>query len=135
MGGGARTRVRPSGEAGVYGRLVERNQLAELLDGPGYASSACRHALLDGARFLVWEGATPADRMVPAYERREALAAASGTATLGFPDALVALRAAGNQLLRLGQVTLANPPYRFMVFLSGDPDAVVACLGVQGEQK
>jgi hypothetical protein len=48
---------------------------------------------------------------------------------------LVALRAAGNKQLRLGQVTLANPPYKFMVFLSDDSDAVVACLGVEGGQK
>jgi hypothetical protein len=119
----------------VYDQHVERNQLAELLEGPGYASSACRHALLDGARFLLWDGLMPADRMVPAYERKEALAAAEGTATLGFPEALVALRAAGSQKLRLGQVTLADPPYKFMVFLSDDPDTVVACLGVEGEQK
>lgn len=119
----------------MYGRHVERNQLAELLEGPSYASSACRHALLDGARFLLWEGSTPADRMVPAYERKEALAAAEGTATLGFSEALVALRAAGTKQLRLGQVTLANPPYRFMVFLSDDPESVVACLGVEGEQQ
>jgi hypothetical protein len=119
----------------VYGQPVERNRLAELLDGPGYATSACRHALLDGARFLLWDGLTPADRMVPAYERKEALAAAEGTATLGFSEALVALRAAGDKQLRLGQVTLANPPYKFMVFLSDDPDAVVACLGVEGGQR
>ncbi len=128
----ARTSARSGMPSDVYGRNVERNRLAELLDGPGYANNACRHALLDGARFLLWDGRTPADRMVPAYERKEALAAAQGTATLGFSEALVALRAAGSRQLRLGQVTVANPPYKFMVFLSDDSDAVVACLGVKG---
>jgi len=118
---------------GGYVPVVERVRLAELLDSPGYASSACRHALLDGARFVVWDSSGPADRMVPAYERREALAAAAGTSTLGFSEALAALRAAGSQRLRLGTVTLAQPPYRFTVFLALDPEVVVACLGIEGD--
>ncbi len=112
--------------------MMERNQLATLLEGPGYASSACRHALLDGARFVVWDNAGPADRMVEAYERRAVSAAAAGTSTLGFAEALAALRAAGGQQVRLGTVTLADPSYRFTVFLAVDPEAVVACLGIQG---
>ena len=123
---------RPAARAG-YLPDVERTRLAELLDSPDYASSACRHALLDGARFVVWESSGPADRMVPAYERREALAAAAGTSTLGFSKALVALRAAGSQHLRLGTVTRAQPSYRFTVFLAVDPEVVIACLGVEGE--
>ncbi len=117
---------------GGYVPGVERVRLAELLDTPSYASSACRYALLDGARFVVWDSSGPADRMVPAYERRGALAAAAGTSTLGFPEALAALRAAGSQHLRLGTVTLAQPPYRFTVFLADDPEIVVACLGIEG---
>ena len=112
---------------------MERSQLAELLDGPGYASSACRHALLEGAAFLIWQGSAAADRMVPAYERRQRRAAADGTATLGFPEALNALRAKGTQQVRLGQVTLPDHTYRFMLFLDADLDEVVACLGVEGE--
>ena len=111
---------------------MERVRLAELLDSPGYASSACRYALLDGARFFVWENSGPADRMIPACERRAALAAAAGRSTLGFPEALAALKAAGSQRLRLGTVTLAQPPYRFTVFLADDPEVVVACLGIEG---
>jgi hypothetical protein len=113
---------------------VERNQLAELLDGPDYASSACRHALLDGAAFLLWQGSAAADRMVPAYERRQRRAVADGTATLGFPEGLDALRAVGNQQLRLGQVTLLDHTYRFMLFFDAKLDAVVACIGVEGDQ-
>lgn len=114
---------------------MERNQLAELLDGPDYAFNACRHALLGGATFLVWEGSTAADRMVPAFERRQQRAAADGTATLGFPEGLAALRAMGTQPLRLGQVTLLDHTYRFMLFLDADLDTVVACIGVEGEQR
>ena len=111
---------------------MTRDELAELLETPGYAASACRHALLDGARFVVWENSGPANQMVPAYERQEALAAGSGTASIGFSEALTALRAAGAQLVRLGTVTIAQPPYRFTVFLASDPQAVVACLGIEG---
>jgi hypothetical protein len=120
------------GTASEYGPGVERNHLAMLLDSPSYASSACRHALLDGARFVVWDTSGPADAMVPAYERQAALATAEGTSTLGFPEALDALRAAGKQPVRLGTITMAEPPYRFTVFLATEPEGVVACLGIEG---
>jgi len=113
---------------------MERNQLAELLDGPGYADCACRHALLHGAAFLVWKGSAAADRMVPAYERRRRRAAAEGMATLGFPEALLVLRALGTQQVRLGQVTLLDNTYRFMLFLAADLSAVVACLGIESDR-
>jgi hypothetical protein len=114
---------------------MERNHLAALLEGPGYAESACRHALLDGARFVVWDDSGRADLMVEAYERREASAIAAGTSMLGFTEALDALRAAGGQHVRLGIVTLAEPAYRFTVFLALDPEAVVACLGIAGSDR
>jgi hypothetical protein len=114
---------------------MERNHLAALLEGPGYAECACRHALLDGARFVMWDGSGRADLMLEAYERREASAIAAGTSTLGFTEALTALRAAGVQRLRLSTVTLAEPPYRFTVFLALDPEAVVACLGIEGSDQ
>jgi hypothetical protein len=113
---------------------VERNQLAELLDGPGLAGSACRHALLNGAAFLIWDGSAAADRMIPAYERRQRRAAAEGKATLGFPEALVALTAMGKEQLRLGQVTLLDHTYRFTLFLAADLHAVVACLGIESDR-
>jgi hypothetical protein len=109
---------------------VERNELAQLLDISGYASGACRHALLGGAGFTVWDDAVPASRIVPAYERRAVRTVAEGTPTLGFADAVAALRRIGTQPVRLGQVTVTEPPYVFMVFLSGDASTVVACLGI-----
>jgi hypothetical protein len=109
---------------------VNRDHLAELLDGPGYATSACRHALLDGADFIVWDGRTPASGMLPAYERREAHTIARGIPTLGFPEALASLRGLGTEPVQLGQVTVTDPPYLFMLFLTADASSVVACLGV-----
>jgi hypothetical protein len=114
---------------------VERNELAQLLDTSTYAWGtyawgACRHALLDGAPFILWDGSVPASRLLPAYERREMRTVADGIATVGFAEAVASLRSAGNQPVRLGQVTVADPPYLFMLFLAGDESAVVACLGI-----
>lgn len=114
---------------------VNRDHLAQLLDSPGYASSACRHALLEGAEFIVWDGSAPASGMVPAYERREAHTVARGIPTLGFPEALASLRSVGAAQVQLGQVTVANPPYLFMLFLAADSSEVVACLGVDQEHQ
>jgi hypothetical protein len=115
----------------AYGRQMNRDSLAQLLDTPDYASSACRHALLGGADLIMWDGRTPADQMVPAYERRQARTVAAGLSTLGFPEALVALRDLHTEPVQLVQVTVTNPGYLFMVFLAGDPAAVVACIGIE----
>ena len=114
---------------------MERDQLAQLLDTPGYASSACRHALLRGADFILWEGSVPASRMVPAYERRESHTVAEGIRTLGFADAVASLRDVGTQHVQLGQVTVTDPPYLFMLFLAADASTVVACLGVDQQHQ
>jgi hypothetical protein len=109
---------------------VERNELAQLLDTPTYAWGACRHALLDGAAYTVWEGSVPASRLLPAYERRAMRTVADGIPTIGFADAVASLRRIGNQPVWLGQVTVADPPYLFMLFLTDEASAVVACLGI-----
>jgi len=114
----------------AYGRRMERNQLAHLLDRTDHASSACRTALLCGADFTLWDGTTPASRMVPAYERRQAQTLATGAATLGLDEALDTLREAGVTGVRLAQVNVSDPPYVFMVFLAGDPASVITCFGV-----
>jgi hypothetical protein len=49
---------------------------------------------------------------------------------LGLDEALATLREAGVISVRLGQVTVSDPPCVFMVFLAGDPASVIACFGV-----
>jgi hypothetical protein len=107
----------------AYGHSMERDQLAQLLDGSSSVSEACRRALAGGAELL------------PAYERRRAATVAQGTTTVGFPETLAALRYAGKQRVQLGQVTTTEPPYMYMVFLSGDPVTVVACLGIDKDRR
>ena len=111
---------------------MDRDDLAHLLTDTSYASAACRHALLDGANFILWTGSNAADRMLPAYERRGARAVATGVPTLGLTEALDGLRRAGTDPIQLGQVNVASPPYTFMIFLSGEPMSVIACFGVAG---
>lgn len=114
---------------------MDRDRLAQLLDTPAYATSACRHALLDGAEFTVWEGSVPASSMVPAYERRERHTEAAGIPTVGFPAAIANLREMGTRRVQVGQVKVTNPPYVFMVFLDEDSTAVVACVGVDQQRE
>jgi hypothetical protein len=113
---------------------VERDHLAQLLDTSGYASKACRHALLEGAEFIFWDGSVPASRMLPAYERRQSHTLAEGIPTLGFAEAVDGLRSMGTEPVRLGQVTVVDPPYLFMVFLTADSSTIVGCLGI-GQQR
>jgi hypothetical protein len=108
---------------------MERDNLTTLLSDSGEASTACRDALLDGADLIMWNGWAPADRILPAYERREARTIAGGVSTLGFPEALDGLRRAGVRPVQVGQVTATTPPYVFMFFLTEEP-ALVACVGI-----
>lgn len=110
---------------------MQRDELTHLLDGGGNASQACRTALLSGADLTLWDDAAPAARIVPAYERRHARTISTGAKTLGFPEALTALRGAGGRAIRLGKVTSADPPYVFMVFLAAEPASVIACFGAE----
>jgi len=107
---------------------MDRDGLADVLTHAGHAAAACRSALQQGAELILWQGVVPADRMVSAYERRQARALADGVPTLGFSEALDRLRGAGRGALQLGQVTTADPPYVFMIFLAGD--TLVACVGI-----
>ena len=83
----------------------------------------------------MWDGAVPASRILPAYERRAVRTVAEGIPTLGFADAVASLRRMGTQPVRLGQVTVADPPYLFMLFLSDDASTVVACLGIDQKDR
>jgi hypothetical protein len=104
--------------------------MAQLLDTSGDVTGACRQALLDGAGFILWEDLVPASRILPAYERRAVHAVANGIPTLGFAEALTHLRSLGLRSVQIGQVTVLDPPYLFMIFLADDATAVAACVGI-----
>jgi hypothetical protein len=111
---------------------MERDALANLLDHTSSTATAtaCRTALLAGAELRIWGGGAPADQMLPAYQRRQVATASAGTATIGFPEALAALRHAGSQRVHLAQVTTTEPEYLYLVFLAGEPMTVIACIRI-----
>ena len=109
---------------------MNRDVLTELLLGEGAAASACSSALRDGAELILWQGSAPADRMLAAYRRRHRRTIADAAATVGFPEALERLDRAGTDSLLLGQVSASNRDYVYMVFLTDDPPALVACVGI-----
>ncbi|MEU8006288.1 hypothetical protein AB0B66_34460 [Catellatospora sp. NPDC049111] len=54
---------------------------------------------------------------------------------LGFREAVDRLDELGDQPLRLGQVAVLSPPYHFLLFLTADLSAVVACIGVDQQHQ
>jgi hypothetical protein len=109
---------------------MDQQDLTDLLDGSTEAGSACRTALLEGAELILWQGSVPADRMLAAYRRRHAHVLADAVESVGFTEALEDLESAGTRQLNLAQVTVADPAYVYMLFLTYAPPALVACLGI-----
>ena len=87
-------------------------------------------AVVAGASFWISPTAQPAAPLAGIYGVREAHTRRIGLETLGFAAAVEALRARGQDLVRLGAVDLDEPLYHFQVFLDEPLTAVVACLGV-----
>jgi hypothetical protein len=109
---------------------MDQERLTQLLDRSSTAGSACREALLRGAELILWNGSAPADRMLAAYRRRHARAVAENVESIGFAEALDGLRSAGTRQLKIGQVTVADNAYVYMVFLTVEPSELVACVGI-----
>jgi hypothetical protein len=109
---------------------VDRDHLARILDREGEVFAACRRAVLGGARFWVTDVTQPASTLVATYAWRERGTRERGVPTLGFAEAVAALRDVGEGLVRLGAVDTEDPPYHFQLFIDGDGTALIACLGV-----
>jgi hypothetical protein len=114
---------------------MDRDLLAGLLEREGEAFAACRHAVLSGARFWVDDLPYPASALVKTYARREGSTQKRGIATLGFADAVAALRALSEQGVRIGAVDVDDPPYHYQLFLNEAGTAAIACLGVDQSWK
>jgi len=71
-----------------------------------------------------------AEQLANSYARRQRAMERTGTPTVGFPEAVQALRAYTPGEVLLGSVTLDDPPIHFQLFLTPDADKVLACLGV-----
>ncbi|MFF4862988.1 hypothetical protein ACFY3J_14875 [Streptomyces sp. NPDC001231] len=109
---------------------MERHLLVRLLAGDDEASVAALAALLSGATHVVWDGTVPAEWHARTHTRRLRPTRRKGIETLGLERA-VQLLVQHDQPVRLGQVTAADGAWIFMLFLTEDDGALVACTGVR----
>lgn len=109
---------------------MERNLLAQLLAGDDEASTAALATLHGGASFTVWDGSSSAESLARIYARRLRHTRRTGTETLGLEGAVELLRQY-ERPVRLGNIKAADGRWVFMLFLSQDADAMVACTGVR----
>jgi hypothetical protein len=110
---------------------MRRDDLITLLAGAGPAETACRQALQErNAEYVVYAERMAAEQLANSYARRQRAMERTGTPTVGFPEAVQALRAYTPGEVLLGSVTLHDPPIHFQLFLTPDADKVLACLGV-----
>jgi len=110
---------------------MRRDELITLLAGAGPAETACRRALQErNAEYVVYAEPMAAEQLASSYARRQRAMERAGTPTVGFPEAVQALRTHMPGEVLLGSVTLDDPPIHFQLFLTPDAGKVLACLGV-----
>jgi len=110
---------------------MRRDDLITLLAGAGPAETACRQALQErNAEYVVYAERMAAEQLANSYARRQRAMERTGTPTVGFPEAVQALRAYTPGEVLLGSVTLDDPPIHFQLFFTPDAEKVLACLGV-----
>lgn len=109
---------------------MERHLLMRLLGGDDKASVAALAALHGGATYVVWDGTCPIEWHAHTYARRLRHTRRKGIETLGLERA-VQLLGRHDQPVRLGQVTAADRAWIFMLFLTEDGGALMACTGVR----
>ncbi|MBT2481674.1 hypothetical protein [Streptomyces sp. ISL-94] len=111
---------------------MERSRLAQLLAGADEVRLLSRAALGTGVDYKVWPEAVETRRLVSIYERRERGTRRSGQPSLGFAEALDALRAYGGAELAIGFIDdRRRGGYYFQLFLDPEFGSVVACFGVK----
>ncbi|MEV5428515.1 hypothetical protein [Streptomyces sp. NPDC052701] len=109
---------------------MERHLLVRLLGSDDEASVAAQAAVLSGATYVVWDGTFPAEWHARTYARRLQHTQRKGIETLGLERAVQFLRQ-HDQPVRLGRITAADGTWIFMLFLTEDGGALVACTGVR----
>jgi hypothetical protein len=109
---------------------MRRDDLVTLLAGAGPAETACRLALDRNAEYVVYAERMSAEQLANSYARRQRAMERAGTPTVGFPEAVRALRAHAPGEVLIGSVTIDDPPIHFQLFFTTGADKLVACLGV-----
>lgn len=111
---------------------MDREQLSELISNDSEAWSQCHAALIAGAPFEIYEGATDGTRLLSIYKRRWKHAGKAGQPSTGFAQALRDIEHFSGDALVLGYVdNRGDDGYYFQLFLTPDSSRLVACLGVK----
>jgi hypothetical protein len=110
---------------------VEREQLAELLGDQTEACGPASDALLGGGDFVVWDGLVPAGSLAGTYAVRLEHTQEKGIETLGLPESVEMLRRYEGDPLRLGRIGAPDGSWHFVLFLTSDASALLACAGVK----
>ncbi|EDY46818.1 hypothetical protein SSBG_04781 [Streptomyces sp. SPB074] len=109
---------------------MERDPLLQLLAGGDEAALAALAALHEGATYVVWDGASPAESYANVYARRLRHTRRKGVATVGLEHAVQRL-GEHDRPVRLGRVAAADRSWVFMLFFTEDGGSLVACTGVR----
>ncbi|MCC5579247.1 hypothetical protein IMZ11_26825 [Microtetraspora sp. AC03309] len=111
--------------------VKERQELMRLFIRESAADRACRAALRSMASYTIWEDPIPLRPLLTTFRRRARLLRRLGTPTLDFDETVARLEACGLEVVCLGLVQAADPPYHFQLFLTPGLDQLIACLGVK----
>ncbi len=109
---------------------MERHVLMRLLAGDDESSAAALAVLQGGATYVVWDRTVPAERHAGVYARRLRRVRLKGIEPLGLERAVELLRQHGRPV-RGGMIESADRTWTFLLFLTEDGSALVACAGVQ----
>ncbi|WP_067141653.1 hypothetical protein [Microtetraspora malaysiensis] len=111
--------------------VMDRQELMRLLIRESAADRACRAALHSMASYTIWENPVHLRPLLTTFRRRVGLLRRLGTPTLDSDETIARLEACGLEVVCLGLVQAADPPYHFQLFLSPGLDQLIACLGVK----
>ncbi len=109
---------------------MERHVLEKLLAGDDEASVAALAALRSGATYGDWDTTHPAERHAGVFARRLRRMRLRGVEPLGLERMVQLLREHGRPV-RGGLIDSADEKWTFLVFLTEDGSALVACARLQ----
>ncbi|MFJ3235998.1 hypothetical protein [Streptomyces sp. NPDC086787] len=114
---------------------MDRAELAGMLGDQTTACEAAREALFAGGDFVVWDGRVPSQQLASIYAARLRRARKRGAETLALPSTVDILTRLEAAQVRIGCIFSPDRTWAFILFLSDDADAVLACTGVRRAER
>ncbi|MEV5083226.1 hypothetical protein AB0K74_31885 [Streptomyces sp. NPDC056159] len=109
---------------------MERHLLEKLLADDDEASAAALAALRSGATYSVWDTTHPAEQHAAVFARRLRRMRLHRVEPLGLERAVQLLREHGRPV-RGGLIDSADQKWTFLLYLTEDGNALVACARLQ----